>query len=86
MQAELNEEEQLHPRLKHFKQRKREIKCAVYLAGKLQPFIDNGGDVLAFKEGLKAEAQELGSSAFGSTLLYTIGGRYIHSIGICYII
>jgi hypothetical protein len=43
MQAELEEGEDsifLHPKLKNFKQRKREIQCALNLVNKLQPFID----------------------------------------------
>eukprot|EP00596_Hydrurales_sp_CCMP1899_P000062 CAMPEP_0119043032 /NCGR_PEP_ID=MMETSP1177-20130426/16361_1 /TAXON_ID=2985 /ORGANISM="Ochromonas sp, Strain CCMP1899" /LENGTH=618 /DNA_ID=CAMNT_0007010211 /DNA_START=212 /DNA_END=2068 /DNA_ORIENTATION=+ len=68
-----------HHKLKHYKQRRREIQCAVNLAAKLQPYVDSGGNEEMFRESLHAEAVELSSSAFGSTLLYTIGLQYSES-------
>ena len=40
-----------------FKQRKREVQCAVTLANKLQVYVD--GDIPLFKEKCQAEAAEL---------------------------
>jgi curved DNA-binding protein CbpA len=77
MQAELDNETMLHPKLKNFKQRKREIQCAMNLATKLQPFIDSSGDPIVFRQTVEEEAKELSSSAFGSTLLHTIGLAYV---------
>lgn len=42
MQAE--ESEASNPKLKKFRQKKREVQCAVNLVQKVQPFLDNGGD------------------------------------------
>ena len=39
-----------HPKLKNFKQRKREIQCAMNLAAKLQTYIDSGGDAVLFRQ------------------------------------
>jgi curved DNA-binding protein CbpA len=64
-----------HPKLRVFRQRKREIKCAVNLASKLQSFVDSE-DEAAFTAALKQEAEELASTPFGSTLLTTIGVAY----------
>jgi curved DNA-binding protein CbpA len=77
MQADVDNEILLHPRLKNFRQRKREIQCAMNLAAKLQPYIDSGGDALLFRQSVEEEARELSSSAFGSTLLHTIGLAYV---------
>lgn len=77
IQAELDNENVVHPKLKNFKQRKREIQCAMNLAAKLQPFIDSSGDAVIFKQSVEEEAKELSSSAFGSTLLHTIGLAYV---------
>ena len=77
MQADVDNEIMLHPRLKNFRQRKREIQCAINLAMRLQPYIDSGGDALLFCQSVEEEARELSSSAFGSTLLHTIGLAYV---------
>ena len=42
MQAE--ESEASNPKLKKFRQKKREVQCAVNLVQKVQPFIDLNGD------------------------------------------
>lgn len=41
-QMQQDESEQSVPKLKKFRQRKREVQCAVNLAQKLQPFLDMG--------------------------------------------
>jgi len=65
------------PRLTHFRQRKRQVQCAMNLANKLQKYIDLQGDEAAYKEEMLTEAKELSSSALGSTLLRTIGKAYL---------
>lgn len=40
-QMQADETENSVPKLKKFRQKKREVQCAVNLAQKLQPFIDN---------------------------------------------
>jgi hypothetical protein len=65
-----------HPRVQAFKQRRREVQCALTLVDKLQGFMDLGCDPKAYQESLVEEAKELSSSAFGGTLLTTIGTCY----------
>lgn len=65
----------LHPRLKEFKQKQREVRCAVHLAEKLQVFLDNGEE--DFTRRAVEEANELGQSGFGGTLLNVIGTTYV---------
>ena len=49
-----------HPKIKKFKQRKREVKCASQLVDKLQCYIDaKGTNEAEFKEMIKKEAIEL---------------------------
>lgn len=64
-----------HPKVRTFKQKKREVKCAVVLATKLQAFVDSGNE-LVFKESIREEAKELAKSPFGGTLVRTIGIAY----------
>jgi hypothetical protein len=84
-------EAELHPKLLALKQKKREINCALNLVLKLQPYIDSNGDEKLFRETVEAEAKELSSSAFGSTLLYTIGKLQSRiavtagGCGVCYV-
>lgn len=66
-----------HPKVRAFKQKKREVKCAVALATKLQTYIDGGCNSEVFRAEALAEAKELSSSAFGSTLVSTIGLCYV---------
>lgn len=61
-------------KLQKFQQRKREVKCAVSLARKLQQYVD--GDVEGFKATISEEATELSQSPFGATLLGVIGNAY----------
>ena len=49
-QAEMENDMMSHPKLKNFKQRKREIQCAMNLAAKLQSYIDSGGDAVLFRQ------------------------------------
>lgn len=60
--------------LSKFKQKKREIKCAVFLASKLQTMVD--GDETGFRLWAVEEAMELSQSALGGVLLHTIGKVY----------
>ncbi|CAM9157656.1 unnamed protein product, partial [Ectocarpus fasciculatus] len=61
-------------KLQKFQQRKREVKCAVSLARKLQQYVE--GDVEGFKATISEEATELSQSPFGATLLGVIGNAY----------
>lgn len=61
-------------KLSKFHQRKREVKCAVSLAQKLQQYVD--GDVDGFKQTIKEEAEELSKSPFGAVLIGVIGDSY----------
>eukprot|EP01038_Epipyxis_sp_PR26KG_P010779 gene10779-14474_t len=70
------EAEGSNPKLESFKQRKREIQCALNLVTKLQPYIDSEENETVFRESLREEITELSSSAFGSTLVGTIGRAY----------
>jgi hypothetical protein len=57
-----------------FKQRKREVQCAVNLVKRLQTYVD--GDVELFKEKMHNEASELSQSPLGGCLLSLIGSIY----------
>lgn len=58
-----------------FRQRLRELKLAIILAGKLDAFVD--GDEQVFREKAQSEAQELSESALGGTLVGLIGTIYV---------
>mmetsp|Transcript_22556 Transcript_22556/g.45386 ORF Transcript_22556/g.45386 Transcript_22556/m.45386 type:complete len:612 (+) Transcript_22556:55-1890(+) len=75
-QMQQDESEQSVPKLKKFRQKKREVQCAVNLTHKLQPFIDLNENEQAFKDTLTEELKELSGSPFGSTLVGTIGLAY----------
>lgn len=64
----------LSPELFAFKQRRREVQCAVNLCKKLQVYVD--GDEATFIENCKNEVVELASSPLGGTLLDLIGNVY----------
>ena len=66
----------MHPKLLAYKQKLRQVQCALNLAKKLQPYIDSGGDKDIFLNLLKDEIKELSNSPFGGTLLMTIGKSY----------
>lgn len=72
------DEADVHPKLKAFKQRQREVRCAVHLAEKLQKYVDNGEH--DFSQWAHDEANELGQSAFGGTLLNVIGTTYLEQV------
>jgi hypothetical protein len=59
-----------------FRQKKREVTCAINLREKLQRFIDLQENEEAFHASFKDELEELSSSPFGSTLVATIGRAY----------
>jgi len=60
-------------KLQAFKQKKREIQCALNLVQKIQPYVDSNGDQNSFVQSLMNEVKELSASPFGSTLVTTIG-------------
>jgi curved DNA-binding protein CbpA len=61
-------------KLRRFRQKRREVQCAVTLANKLQQFVD--GDADGFRAAAQAEALELSQTPFGATLLGLIGHLY----------
>lgn len=67
----------IHQKLSAFKQKRRIVQCAVNLAEKLKPYVDSDGNKDYFIASLTDEIQELSSSAFGCTLLRTIGSAYV---------
>jgi hypothetical protein len=78
-----DDEADIHPKLKEFKQKQREVRCAVHLAEKLQVLLDSGEE--EFSRRAHEEANELGQSAFGGTLLNVIGTTYVEQVRkLCY--
>ncbi len=67
-----------HPKLKAFRQKKRQVQCAVNLAAKLQQWVD--GDEAGFVQQAEADATELSENAFGSVLLQLIGTSYMEHV------
>jgi len=67
-------EEKIPEILLSFRQTKREVQCAVTLAGILQPVVE--GKEAEFREQMFAEAKQLASTPFGATLLQVIGYIY----------
>jgi hypothetical protein len=63
------------PQLVNFRQKKREVQCAVNLSQKLQQYVD--GDISGFERTVTEEAVELSQSAFGGVLLNLIGTIYM---------
>eukprot|EP00607_Mallomonas_marina_P008810 CAMPEP_0182417468 /NCGR_PEP_ID=MMETSP1167-20130531/1956_1 /TAXON_ID=2988 /ORGANISM="Mallomonas Sp, Strain CCMP3275" /LENGTH=619 /DNA_ID=CAMNT_0024591077 /DNA_START=366 /DNA_END=2225 /DNA_ORIENTATION=+ len=75
MKAEVEGSAHSHnSKLKAFKQKQREVKCAVHLASRLQIFVDDGEE--AFRTWAQEEAKELSLSPIGGTLLATLGSVY----------
>ena len=64
-----------NPKIEAFRQRKREVQCAVNLASKLDEFVEGYED--PFRQSVINEAKELASNRFGATLLTFIGKVYI---------
>ncbi|OQR96407.1 hypothetical protein ACHHYP_15818 [Achlya hypogyna] len=59
------------------KQKKREVQCAVYLAGLLDSYLqDTSENHINFRTSITATAQELASTAFGGTLIGVVGYVY----------
>jgi curved DNA-binding protein CbpA len=65
------------PLLTKFRQRKREVQCAVNLVAKLQPYVDSNGNIELYQSLLLEEVKELSSSPVASSLLSTIGLAYV---------
>lgn len=65
-----------HPKLLAFKQKRRQVTCALNLIAKLQPYIDSDGDAEVFLQIVQKEVQELAASPFGNTLVSVIGHCY----------
>lgn len=63
------------PDLATFQQRKREVKCAVLLAAKLDTLKDDGEE--EFVERARVEARGLAESPLGGTLLELVGSAYV---------
>ena len=61
-QAE-SEDRQVHPKLGKYKQRRREVQCAVNLVEKLQLYVE--GKTEEFEAAARAEALELSQSPLG---------------------
>ena len=57
------------------KQRKREVKIALYLREKVMPFLEanDEDDILTFKASIQKEAAKIADTSFGATFLVTIG-------------
>jgi curved DNA-binding protein CbpA len=62
------------PKLAAFRQRRREVQCAVNLAAKLDSFLEDNED--SFRETARREGSELADNRFGATLLVIIGSIY----------
>ncbi len=63
------------PQLARFRQRKRELVCALALLNKIDVFVD--GDDELFLERARKETAELAESPFGGTLLGVVGAVYV---------
>ena len=63
------------PKVTAFRQRKREVQCAVNLASRLDEFTEGYED--SFKSSVETEAKELADNRFGATLLAFVGSVYI---------
>ena len=60
-----------------FRQIKRELICANTLADRLQEYYSRSSNVASFIEKAEAEAKELTSNSFGSSLLRVVGILYM---------
>ena len=60
-----------------FRQIKRELICANTLADRLQEYYSRSSNVASFIEKAEAEAKELSSNSFGSSLLRVVGLLYM---------
>lgn len=67
-----------------FRQRQREVKCAVNLIELIAPYVDGSLDAPGFATSVRARSAELAQTAFGQTLLHVIGYVY-HLAGLKHI-
>ena len=55
------------------KQRKREVKCALHIRGRIEPFMNDEMTPDEFRESCQEEAEKIAKTSFGPTFLTTIG-------------
>ena len=55
------------------KQRKREVKCALHIRGRIEPFTNDKMTAEEFRESCQEEAEKIAKTSFGPTFLTTIG-------------
>lgn len=55
------------------KQRKREVKCALHIRGRIDPFMNDEMTPEQFHESCQEEAEKIAKTSFGPTFLATIG-------------
>lgn len=55
------------------KQRKREVKCALHIRGRIEPFMNDEMTPEEFRESCQEEAEKIAKTSFGPTFLTTIG-------------
>jgi len=55
------------------RQRWREVKCAINLSKRIEPYVNGGESIESFTEGCKKEAELIGNGAYGATFLTTMG-------------
>lgn len=77
-QAELDDEERYRRRLaaseeQKFKQRKREVKCAMNLRERIAPLVDGTQDEATFMASCQEEAKKISEGYFGEVFCTTIG-------------
>jgi len=59
-----------------FRQRVREVQCAVNLKNLIEPFVSGASELTAFEEEIQIKAASLATTPFGEELLHTIGYTY----------
>jgi len=55
------------------RQKMREVKCAINIRKRVEPYVNGTESVEAFTEGCKKEADNIGNGAYGATFLTTMG-------------
>lgn len=55
------------------KQKKREVKCAINLRKRIEPYCDRSESLTFFTEDCRKEAEQIGAGAYGGTYLTAIG-------------
>jgi curved DNA-binding protein CbpA len=76
MSLQDDDSEYIGSSVKAFKQRQREIRCAVNLADKIKDYAENSQSEARFTSMLNAEAKQLAESPLGGALLGLIGESY----------